>query len=269
MALTEHRAEQLAALAGIPRLVLPPPVDAAIRRWQAVQALPHPPMPERGAEQRATYAFADQLARQAAIPQVPLDVTPIMQAIQDDAAAISRVNLDRQWRDAESRGLIETFDSHRGQVITTIQAHHGKQMTDLAGHARQLPDSVDEHMALEQGGQVRVHYLGCRDLTAVVARLRDAIATVEDHPQFDISDSLEACLMYERTGRLYRAWLGPSGTSIHGDPGSFAFWVSACREPSFEWWLPSAAELRARAAQLREQMHANRVRGGLDPAHVF
>jgi len=82
-------------------------------------------------------------------------------------------------------------------------------------------------------------------------------------------DGLEVCLAYERTGRLYStAWLAPITSTTHGDIGTFSFYLSACRESGYEWWCPSAAELEARATQLREQMHASRVRG-LDPAHVF
>jgi hypothetical protein len=44
--------------------------------------------------------------------------------------------------------------------------------------------------------------------------------------------------------------------------------MSAAREPDYEWWLPTLAEVEARAAQFRERQQAARVRG-LDPVHTF
>jgi hypothetical protein len=82
-------------------------------------------------------------------------------------------------------------------------------------------------------------------------------------------DGLEICLAYEKTGRLYAtAWLAPAGVSTHGPLGSLEFYLSACRETDYEWWLPTRAEVEARAVQFRERQQAARVRG-LDPVHTF
>jgi hypothetical protein len=76
------------------------------------------------------------------------------------------------------------------------------------------------------------------------------------------------CLAYEKTGRLYTTWLGPTGVSTHGPLGSPQFYMSAAREPDYEWWCPARAEVEARAVQFRERQQAARVRG-LDPVHTF
>jgi hypothetical protein len=273
MALTEHRAEQLAQLTTLD-ITLPAPVTTAISGYASVMRMPAPPVPERGAAERAIRATADQLARHAmtgkqpAPPPQPLDVTPVRQARQDDTDALDRAALHRELRAAAALVLCETFSSSP-QAITAIQARHSQVMGELARHARLLPEGADDSTALEAGGQHRESYLAARDLATLAARLREAVRLIEDHSPFDVSDSLELCLGYERTGQLYRrAWLAPSSTTVYGPLGSLDFWLSACREPGYEFWLPSAAELRAHANRMREQMHAARVRG-LDPQHVF
>lgn len=275
MSTTEHRAAQLARLTALD-ITLPAPVTTAIAGYQAIMALPAPPVPEYGADRRAITALADQLARRAltgsrpAIPAVPLDVTPVRQARQDDQDALDRAAAARELRAAAAAVLCATVSGQNAQRATgAVQARHREVMTELARQARLLPPDADDQAALEAGGQVRESYLAARDLAALITQLREAVPLIEDRQPDYTTDGLDICLSFEKTGRLYTGgWLAPSGTSIHGLLGSFEFYLSACREPDYEWWLPSAAELRARAAQLREQMHVNRVRG-LDPARVF
>ena len=274
MALTEHRAGQLAQLTAL-GITLPAPVTTAIAGYQAVQALPFPPPPEPGATQRAITALADELARDAMTgkkpgqPPVPLDVTPIRQARQDDQDSLDRVALARELRAAAAAVLCATVSGKNAQqVIGALQARHREVMAQLVDHARLLPPDADDQAALEAGGQVRESYLTARDLTTLATQLREAVRLTEDRQSDYAADGLELCLTFEKTGRLYRnAWMAPTGTTIHGPLGSFEFYLAACRE-DYEWWLPSAAELDAHATRMREQMHANRVRG-LDPAHVF
>jgi len=276
MTSADHRAEQLAQLAHFGQLTLPAPVTTAISGYEAVMASPAPPMPERGAEQRAIAALADELARQAmlgkqpASPPQPLDVTAITAARQADQDALDRVALARELREAAAAVLCQVFAGSNGQqVIGAIQARHAELMAELVRHAHLLPPGADDQAALEHGGEIRESYLAARDLAATITQLREAVRLVEDRTPFDMPDDLEITLAYERTGRLYReAWMAPISATTYGPLGSFQFWLGAAREPDWEFWLPSAAELQARAAQVREKMHTARVRG-LDPAHVF
>jgi hypothetical protein len=271
LALDGLRAQQLAALAQLD-LTLPVAVTTAITGYQNVMALPPPQVPDRGADQRATRALADELARAALLggkrPSVPLDVTPIRDSRQADQDGIDRVNLARELRESAAAELCAIFGRNARPVITALQARHREVMGELARHARALPEGADDQAALEAGGQVREHYLAARDLTATITQLRDAMRLTEDRQPDAGADGLELCLMFEKTGRLYRnAWLAPADTSIHGPLGSFEFYLSACRE-DYEWWVPSAAELAAHATSIREQMHVARVRGA-DPGRVM
>jgi hypothetical protein len=274
MAVTETRAGQLAGLAHLDRLALPAPVTTAITGYENIMGLPVPAPPEYGADRRAITALADELARQAmlgkhpAAPPVPLDVTPIAAALQDDQAALARAALARELRAAAAAVLTQVFAGEAGQqVIRAVQARHAEVMAELISHARKLPEGADRDTALEAGGEIRDSYLAARDLTVLVAQLRLALALIEDPPVW-MPDDLERCLAFERSGKLYAtAWLAPSGISTHGSLGSLEFYLSACREP-YEWWLPTAAELDARATEAREVMHVNRLQG-LPPAHVF
>jgi hypothetical protein len=270
---TEHRAGQLAQLAHLD-LALPAQVRTAIGGYEAVMALPVPPPPEHGAIQRAIADTADRMARDAllgkrpAAPPVPLDVTAITRARQDDQAALDRTALARELRGTAAVVLCQLLAGEAGQqVIGAIQAKHADVMTELTRHARALPEGADDRAALESGGAVREHYLACRDRTALVSQLREAVALTEGPPSY-MPDGLEICLGFEKTGRLYGTWLAPTGTSAHGSPGTLGFYLSVCREPDYELWCPTLAEVEARAAQFRERQQAARVRG-LDPVHTF
>ena len=271
----DARAEQLAGLAQLDQLALPAAVRTAITGYQRVMALGVPPPPEHGAVQRAIADTADRMARDAllgkrpAVPPVPLDVTAITAARQADQDALDRTALARELRDAASVVLVQVFAGDNGQqAIGALQARHAEVMGELVRHARVLPEAVDQGIALEHGGEVRESYLAARDLTGLVTRLREGVVLIEEPPTY-MPDGLEICLAYEKTGRLYAtAWLAPAGTSTHGPLGSFEFYLSACRETDYEWWLPTRAEVEARAVQFRERQQAARVRG-LDPVHTF
>jgi hypothetical protein len=275
MSITEHRAGQLAGLAQLEQLALPAAVATAISGYERIMALPVPAPPERGADRRAITDQADRLARDAltgkrpAVPSVPLDVSPVTRARQDDQAALDRAALARELRDAAATVLVQVFSGDSGQqVVGALQARHAEVMAELVRHARLLPEAVDQGIALEHGGEVRESYLACRDLTGLIAQLRQGAALIEDPPTY-MPDDLERCLGFEKTGRLYAtAWLAPAGISTHGPLGSLEFYLSACRETDYEWWLPTHAEVEARAAQFRERQQAARVRG-LNPAQVF
>jgi hypothetical protein len=275
MSITEHRAAELAGLAQLDQLALPAQVRTTISGYEAVMAIPSPGMPEHGADRRAITDLADRLARDAmlgkrpaAVPQ-PLDVAVITAARQADQDALDRAALARELRAAAAAVLCQVFSGDSGQqVIAALQVRHREVMAELVRHARKLPEAASDATALEHGGEIRESYLAARDVTALVTQLRDAVTLIEEPPPW-MPDDLERCLMYEKSARLYAtAWLAPSGISTHGPLGTFEFYISAARETGYEWWLPSTAELDARAAQVREKMQANRVRG-LDRAQVF
>jgi hypothetical protein len=162
------------------------------------------------------------------------------------------------------------FDGASGQqVIGAVQARHAELMAELVRHARVLPPDADDQAALEHGGEVRESYLATRDLVSVITQLREAVALVEGAPSF-VLDGLDICLAYERTGRLYRtAWLAPITSTTHGDIGSFPFYLSACRETSYEWRLPSAAEQAARGRPVAHEAAGQPGRGARPSARVL
>src|SRR5215831_16590402 len=116
----EHRAEQLTALAQLD-LALPAAARTAIGGYQSVMALAVPPQPQPGADQRATSALADELARDAltgktpAVPSLPLDVTPITAARQAEQDARDRSALARELRASAAAVLCQAFTGTTGQ----------------------------------------------------------------------------------------------------------------------------------------------------------
>jgi hypothetical protein len=265
-ALDENKAGKLAALPQL-GIAVPATVSAAITGYEAVMALPVPAPPLRpDADRRAITALADELARgaltgkrPAAVPQ-PLDVTAITRARQDDQDALDRAALARELRSAAAVVLCQVFSGENGQqVIGAIQARHAEVVDGLCKRARRLPPGADETSALEQGGQHRTDWLACRDAVAELARLRDALRQVDSRPPPPPEDGIVICSHWERSGKLAGAWLAPSGTTTHGDLGSLEFWLSAAREPAYQFWLPSAAEQSARIAELRAERQARRL----------
>ena len=265
---SEHRAGQLAALAQLDQLALPAAARTAITGYERIMALPFPQPPLPGADRRAIAALADELARDGmtgkspAIPSLPLDVSAVTAARQAEQESLDRAGLHRELRAAAAAVLVTVFSGDTGQqAIHAVQGRHAKVMDDLCEHARQVPEGTDDRAALEHGGPIRVHYLAARDLAVTAAQLREAVQQIEDRPPAAVDDSLELCLMFEQTGGLYQTWMAPAGISSHGPIGTLEFYLSAGREPDYTWWAPTAAELAARAGQLRQQMHADRVAG--------
>jgi hypothetical protein len=262
----EYRAGKLAELARLD-LALPATVRAAITGYENIMALPVPAAPHPGADRRAITALADELARDAltgkrpAVPPVPLDVTAISRARQDDQDDVDRAALARELRAAAAAVLIQVFSGENGQqVIGAIQARHADLVDGLVKRARRLPPGADETSALEAGGQHRADFLACRDAVAELARLREAIRLVDHGTPPGLDDGLSFCSGWERSGKLAGVWLAPTGTTMHGDLGSLTFWLDAAREPGYEWWLPTAAEQKARIAEVRADRQEKRAR---------
>jgi hypothetical protein len=261
----EFRAGTLAALPQLD-IVVPAAIRTAIAGYQAVMALPVPAPPNHGADRRAITALADELARDVltgqrpAAPPLPLDVTAITRARQDDQDAIDRAALARELRSAAAVVLCQVFDGENAQqVIGAIQAKHQTVAADVSKRARRLPPGADERSALETGGQHRADWLACRDHVAFLARLREALRLVDDGTPPEPVDGLSFCSGWERSGKLAGAWLAPIGATTFGPLGSLEFWLAAGREQGFEWWLPAAAEQSARLAELRHDRQAQRL----------
>jgi hypothetical protein len=260
----EYRAGQLAALAQL-GIALPATVRAAITGYEAVLALPVPAPPHHGADRRAITALADELARDAltgnrpAAPPQPLDVSAITRARQEDQDALDRAALARELRAAAAVVLCQVFGGENGQqVIGAIQARHAEVVDGLGKRARRLPPGASEQTALEVGGAHRADYLAARDAVAELARLREVLRLVDPGTPPEPVDGLSFCSGWEQTGKLAGTWLAPAGVTTHGALGSLEFWLSATREESYEFWLPTAAAQSARIAELRAARQAQR-----------
>jgi hypothetical protein len=261
----EYRAGKLAQLAQA-GIALPATARAAISGYEAVMALPVPAPPHPGADRRAITALADELARDAltgqrpAAPPQPLDVTPVARARQEDQDALDRAAVARELRSAAAAVLCQVFTGENGQqVIGALQARHADVVDGLVKRARRLPPGAGETSALETGGQHRADWLAARDAVAELARLREALRLVDDGTPPDPDDGLSICSGWEQTGSLAGTWLAPTGTTTHGDLGTLEFWLSAARDPDLRWWLPTAAEQKARLAELRAERQASRL----------
>jgi hypothetical protein len=261
----EYRAGKLAGLAQLD-LALPATVRAAITGYEAVMALPVPAPPHPGADRRAITALADELARDAltgkrpaTVPQ-PLDVSPVTRARQADQDDHDRAALARELRAAAAAVLCQVFSGENGQqVIGAIQARHADVVDGLVKRARRLPPGADEASALETGGAHRADYLAARDAVADLARLREAIRLADHGTPPAPDDGLSLCSGWEQTGKLAATWLAPAGVTEHGPIGTLEFYLSAARDPDLRWWLPTAAEQRARIGELRGARQAQRL----------
>jgi hypothetical protein len=145
-----------------------------------------------------------------------------------------------------------------------MQARHREVMADLCQRARRLPPGIDDRVALEAGGQAREDYLAVRDLVGFAGRLRTALADL-DAPPTALPDGLERCLMFEKSGRLYRdGWLARTGDTRHGALGTFPFYLAYCREiPDDQWWLPTTAGVQQRAEEIRRERREQAAAGML------
>jgi hypothetical protein len=255
---------RLVALADL-GIGLPAEVSRAIAAFTAAEQLQVPAPSRPGVLVRqAMTGEADRLARKAAEADRPsFDLRDAVSAITAARAAeqeaIDRQALAQELRDAAAVVLGQAVAQHRGEVVTAIQAKHQAIVADLCKRAKRLPPGADEQTALEAGGQHRADFLAVRDAVAELSRLRQSMR-LADHGTPPVPDDGTAITTgWERSGALAATWLAPSGTTVHGDLGSLPFWLSAAREQGFEWWLPSAAEQRARIGELRGARQAQRL----------
>jgi hypothetical protein len=254
---------KLVALADL-NIPLPPGVSRAVAAFGAAEQIrvPAPPRPGVLARQ-AMAAQADRLARQAAATARPSfdlgDVSPVIEARAEEQAAADRQALAQEVRDAAALVLAEAVAEHAGEVIAAIQARHAEVVDGLCKRARRLPPGADEQTALEAGGQHRADFLAARDDVAELARLKDALRLADDGVPPDPDDGMSVCSGWERSGALAATWMAPIGATTHGAIGSLEFWLSAAREPAYQFWLPTAAEQTARIAELHADRQARRL----------
>jgi hypothetical protein len=255
---------KLAMLDGL-GIELPPAVTRAIAAFRAAEQLgvPAPPRPGTLARQ-AAITEAGRLARQAAGSARPSfdlgDVSAITAARAEEQAAADRQALAQEVRDAAAVVLAEAVAGSAGELVAAIQARHGQVMDGLRERARRLPPGADEVSALQEGGRHREDFLTARDAVAELGQLRDAIRLVDGRTPPEPVDGMSMCVGWEKTGRLAGTWLAAVGTTTHGDLGSLAFWLSASREDSYEFWLPTARQQAGRLAELRAERQAERAR---------
>jgi hypothetical protein len=259
-----YTAGQLVALADL-GIELPPAVVNAIAAFGAAEQIRVPAPPPRPGVlvRQAMTAEADRLAREAAASPSPsfdlTDVSVITEARAEEQRIIDRQAFAAEARNAAALVLGQAVAHARDEVIASIQAKHHAIVTDLVKRARRLPPGADDQTALDAGGQHRADYLAVRDHVAELARLRNALRGVDSHPPPEPVDGIAICSHWERSGALARSWLAPTGTTTHGDLGSLEMWLSAGREPGYEWWLPTSAEQTNRIAELRADRQARRL----------
>jgi hypothetical protein len=275
---TDYRAGQLAALVQLD-IALPAAVRHAISAHQAAAALKAPARPLPGSDRRAAadaaldlvHAAVESSKRPGALPPLDAAVARISAARQAEQKTLDEITLVGEIRSAAAVVLCQAVAGENGRrIIAAMQDRHGRVTTELVERARRLPAGTDESLALELGGEVRESFLACRDLAADAARLRAALGLVDPSPiPREIPDGWGQCARHERSGRLYKHWLAPAGSTDYGRlDGSLTFWLAATAsgEP-YDWWLPTVAEAEERAAELREQHRVENVR--LAGAHVM
>jgi hypothetical protein len=257
-------ADNLAGLADL-RVTLPDAVLGAIAAFKvSVNVVAErPPLPGTLAAEAAA-AEARRQARAAAAsakPAFSLDPAPVTAARRREGELADAELLAAAIRDAAAAHLAETVQTHMAAVISALQARHADLMADLTARAKRLPPGCDDQAALREGGQIRVDYIACRDAVAEESVLREFLRVVEHAPPRGTPDGLTICLQYEKTGELYRrAWQAPTWDLTHGQLATLEFWLSAGREPAFQWWMPSRRELDARIREVTSEMQARRVR---------
>jgi hypothetical protein len=264
------RAAQLADLDTL-RVTLPGPVLGAIRAYRASVTVIAGRVPVAGTltAEAASIEARRQAERAAAAarPAFTLDPAPVTAARRREEELADAGLLAAAIRDTAAAVLAETIQARMAAVTAALQARHRDLIADLVQRAKRLPPGTDDAAALETGGQVRTDYLHCRDLAAEEDQLREALRLVEHAPLSGTPDGLTACVQYEKTGELYRNhWQAPTwDLSRFGGLASLEFWLSAGREPAFQWWLPSRRELTARVREVTAEMQARRVRAARAP----
>jgi hypothetical protein len=263
-ALADIRADNLAGLDGL-NVTLPGPVAGAIASYRASLTVLAGRVPVAGtlaAEAAAAEARRQAVAAAAsAKPAFSLDPAPVTAARLREAELGDIQLLAAAIRDAAAGHLTETVEASMPAVIAALQNRHRELIADLVQRARRLPAGTDDEAALRAGGQVRTDYLAARDLVAEEDQLREALRTVEHAPPHGAPDPVMACLQYERTGELYRNhWRTRTWDLTHGQLATLPFWLSAGREPAFQWWLPNRRELDARIREFTSEQQARRVR---------
>jgi hypothetical protein len=247
------RASVLATLPQFGLDGLPAPVSNAVAAYTAALALrpPDPPPAARAViDALAVKAFAAAAAKGSDV--VTIDPEPVARARAAETGHADHAAILTAIRDRAPLALCTIVDQHRAQIIDALKAKHAAILGQLVPAARRLPPGITETAALDAGGKIRIDYLATRDLAAQAEQLRTVLTDVEDVPaRGQLPDLAERCLTHIRDLRIYDRSV--NGTA-YGQPGTPEFYraLGAETDPG-DWWLPTRAEQRARAAELTEQ----------------
>lgn len=252
------RAAVLAALPQLGLPGLPAQVTRAVVAYTAALALrpPDPPPAARAViDATAVKAFAAAAAKGSDV--IEIDPGPVARARAAEAGHADHAAILAAIRHRAPLALCTIVDQHRAQIIDALQAKHAEVLGQLVPAARRLPPGITDRQALDAGGHVREDFIASRDLAAQAERLRAVLVDVEDVPgRGPLPSLLERCLAYLRIPVLYEA--APS--EPFGQPGTLEFYRRLGRETEpGDWWLPTRAELHARAVELAEQRRADEV----------
>jgi hypothetical protein len=258
MAFDTTRATVLATLADLSLDGLPAALTRAVTAYVGALGLQvpgPPPAPQAIIEAAAAKALAD--AARTGSDTIRIDPSPVTAARAAEALHLDQAAITRAVRDAAPLMLCQTVDSHRAQITKALQVRHAAILGELVPAARRLPPGITDRQALDAGGHVREDFIASRDLAAQAERLRAVLVDVEDVPgRGPLPSLLERCLAYLRIPVLYEA--APS--EPFGQPGTLEFYRRLGRETEpGDWWLPTRAELHARAVELAEQRRADEV----------
>jgi hypothetical protein len=136
-------------------------------------------------------------------------------------------------------------------------------VTALIGHARQIPPGISDRAALEARGDLRDAYLAAEKVVATIERLRVVLHSVAAEPVLhgQVTDLLERGLNYVKTPAIADG-MTVDGLTPWGALGSVSFYVGAAQEITDpdDWWLPTIAEVTARADQIIEERRIERLK---------
>jgi hypothetical protein len=256
--LSEHRARALADLPAL-GVKLPVTVAKAISGFEHAMAMRAKEPPQPGQAVRlaiADYAtdLADGALMQGRAPSTP-DPRRIARAREREQAAIDTADVTREIRTAAVITLSQICDQQQSVILAALRARYREQVTALIGHARQIPPGTSDRAALEAGGAIRDAYLAAEEVVVTIERLRAVLHSVAPEPsQGPVPGLLERGLSFVKTTAVSDQ-MTRDGMTPWGALGSFSFYVGAAQEITDpgDWWLPTIAEVTARADEITKE----------------
>lgn len=172
---------------------------------------------------------------------------------EEDLAEVEAARVtEREWADqrefakavsdAMDARLFQIVRDHRADIVSGLRKTWDECAARMCELAKALPANINDSVALNIGGDVRLQWLEARDVADVLNSLQRAIfdaggATLRalDVPQIArfISDA-----------KLIDKWTGPGGRMDPslGTPGSADFWLNIARETTP--YAPTSDDLR-------------------------